>query len=616
MARIGRFASLLQAGVLLPAGVLLLALPVAAQIRLGETTNSANGTISTGYTATSGNMIESSHGWTLGGEATLTGSYYSPNFLSYNISPYVNQSRANSNFQSISNASGVNATTNIFAGSKFPGAVSYSYAYNAEGNYAVPGISDFVTRGNSQNFGINWSANLPDKPSFTAGFQTGKSDYSVYGTNNQGKNSFHTLNLHSGYTWAGFNMGAYYMNGGGHSEIPQIVAGLMTTTSSDNDALGFNAAHALPLRGSASVGYNRSHWNTDYLGLNSSGTINIVNSVAAVHPRQNLSLSGSLNYSDNLSGQLIQSVIGAGGVVPGISSNQSSSSLDMMGVGTYTPMPNLQTSAFVERRSQSYLGESFGLNSYGGSVGYSRRVLDGAFNGSFTMTANTADNTGEDTLGFSTNENYSTETHGWHMTGSFGYAQNVQTLLVTYMNSYYNYAGNVHRNWGLFSIGMGGGGARTALTNQEGATSSNQGYNASVGYGQWIMANGTYSKASGQALATGSGLVPVPVPPPTLAPGVVSLFGGDSYSFSLASSPIKKLLISASYSKSVNSTTDLALTSSNANNEFTTLLRYRYRKLDFTSGYSRLEQGFSLSGTRPEIISSYYMGISRWFNFF
>ena len=57
--------------------------------------------------------------------------------------------------------------TNIFAGSRFPGSVSYSYAYNAEGNYAIPGIADFVTHGNSQNFGINWSDNIPDKPSFT-----------------------------------------------------------------------------------------------------------------------------------------------------------------------------------------------------------------------------------------------------------------------------------------------------------------------------------------------------------------------------------------------------------------------------------------------------------------
>src|SRR5262249_30997639 len=136
---IGRFARSMQAEVLL-AGMLLSALPVVAQMKLGETTNSANGTISTGYSATYGNMTDSTHGWTIGGVANLSGSYYSPNFLSYNISPYLNQSRANSNFQSISNASGVNATANIFAGSHFPGSVNYSDAYNSEGNYAVPGL--------------------------------------------------------------------------------------------------------------------------------------------------------------------------------------------------------------------------------------------------------------------------------------------------------------------------------------------------------------------------------------------------------------------------------------------------------------------------------------------
>ena len=58
------------------------------------------------------------------------------------------------------------------------------------------------------------------------------------------------------------------------------------------------------------------------------------------------------------------------------------------------------------------------------------------------------------------------------------------------------------------------------------------------------------------------------------------------------------------------------ISSANNNNQFNTLIQYQVRKLNFVSGYSRLEQGFSGTGTKPEIISSYYMGISRWFNFF
>lgn len=621
MARFSRFAKLKQAKALV-ATMLLAALPAAAQIKLGETTNSANGTISTGYSATYGNMANSTHGWTVGGVANLSGSYYSPNFLSYNISPYLNQSRANSNFQSISNASGVNATANIFAGSQFPGSVNYSEAYNAEGNYSVPGLANYVTHGNSQTFGVNWSENLPDAPSVSAGFQMGHSGYSVYGTNDQGNNSFRSVNLHSGYRWQGFNTGAYYTKGWSQAQIPQIVAGLAAQTHSATDGIGINVSHMLPWNGSATAGFNRSHWDTSYLGYSSKGTIDLVNALAAVHPRQSISLTGSLNYSDNLAGQLAQSVVSAGGSVTELNTGSSSNSLDTMGTVTYTPTPNLQTSAFIERRSQTFLGESYGIVSYGGSLGYSRRVLDGSFNGSFVLTANKANQTGEDTLGFSTTENYTTLVRGWNVTGSFGYAQNVQTLLVTYQNSYYNFSGNAHRHWGMFNMSFGGGGARTALTQQAGTTSSSQAYNASLGYGQWAMATGSYSKASGQALATGTGLVPVPVPSPTLPPGVVALFGGDSYSFSLSSAPVKRLILSASYSKAISNTsslsTDTGLTSasSNANDQFNSLVQYQYRKLYFTSGYARLQQGFSVAGSKPQIVSSYYMGLSRWFNFF
>ena len=247
----------------LPAALLLLTWPVAAQLKTGEVSTSLNGTIAPGYSADYGNMTTSDHSWVLGGAGNLTGSFHDPNFLSFNVGFYLNQSRANSDFQSISDASGINATTTIFGGSHFPGSVSYSKAFNSEGNYAVPGLANFVTHGNSDVFGINWSANLPDAPSFSAGFQTGGSKYSVYGTNDDGTNSFHSLNLHSAYDLQGFNMAAYFTSGGGHSMIPQIISGeAMTQSNTDNSAYGFNVSHLLPLHGAASAGINRYGWNT------------------------------------------------------------------------------------------------------------------------------------------------------------------------------------------------------------------------------------------------------------------------------------------------------------------------------------------------------------------
>lgn len=610
-------ARFLRVALFVQAGLLMLAIPADAQLRTGELTSSLSGTISPGYTADYGNMTPSDHSWEIGGVFNYSGSFYSPSFLSFDASYYLNQSRANSNFQSISNASGVDLSANIFGGSRFPGSVSYSKAYNSEGNYAVPGLANFVTHGNSDSFAINWGVNLPDAPTFSAGFQMGSSKYSVYGTNDEGKNAFHSVNLHSGYTWEGFNMGAYFTSGRSHAQIPQVLVGATTTqTQSDSKSYGFNVMHSLPMQGSVSTSINRSDWNSAYLGTSTNGAIDIINTMVALHPTGKLSLSGTASYSDNLSGQLIESVVNAGSVVEGFNSNQSSNSLDLMAVLSYTPILSIQVSGYAERRTQLFLGTNYGVNSVGGSASYARKLPVGNFSASLSATENTADKTDEQTLGFSTNENYSSEFRGWQVNAAFGYSQNVETLLVTYMNSFYNYSGSARRRWGKFNVSAGMGGARTALTDQPGTSNSSQSFAASMGYSRWITANGSYSKASGQALITGTGLVPVPVPSPTLPDNLVSLFGGDSYSFAVSSSPAKGLVITGAYEKSLSSTSSDSLTSANNNNEFNTLIQYQVRKLNFNSGFARLEQGFSGSGTPPQIISSFYVGVSRWFKFF
>jgi hypothetical protein len=287
-----------------------------------------------------------------------------------------------------------------------------------------------------------------------------------------------------------------------------------------------------------------------------------------------------------------------------------------MAVGTYTPMVNLKTAGFVERRTQSFLGEDYGVTSYGGDAVYTHGLLSGTINTSLSVTANSADKTGEDTIGLSATETYSSILLGWHLNESFSYAQNAQTLLVTYTNSFYNYSGNVRRNWGRFNVSAGGGGARTALTQESGTANSSQTYNGGMGFGRFITATGSYSKADGQALATGAGLVGVPVPQPVLPSDLVNLFGGKSYSFGVSSSPVKRLILSATYAKSNSNTWSNGISSANKNNQFNTLLQYQVRKMSVVSGYSRLEQGFSGAGARPEIISTYYMGLSRWFTIF
>lgn len=611
-----RVARSIQIALMIAAGFLLQGLSLQAQLRWGETSTTGNATLSSGYSATYGNMSASTHGWQVGGAANFSGSFHSPNFLSYTFAPYLNQSRANSDFQSISNASGVNLSANIFSGSKFPGSVNYAKAWNSDGNYAVPGLANYVTHGNSDTFGVNWSENLENKPSFTAGYQMGSSQYSVYGSSDNGSNAFHSINLHSGYMWEGFNLGAFYTYGNSQAQIPQVVIGEFQNTSANTNLFGGNVSHAIPLNGNAGASFTRSNFDTEYLGYKATGTIDTTNATAAIHPLDRLSASVTFNYSDNLAGQLYEAIIGVGGVAPGLNTSESSNSLDLMSLVTYTPLPNLQTSGFVEQRSQTFLGETYGLTSYGGDAVYTHRLLNGTINGSGSITANHATQNGQDTIGFSATENYSNILRGFHINESFSYAQNMQTLLITYTNSFYNYSANIRRNWGKFNFSAGAGGSQTALTQQSGTESSTQTYNGSIGYTPYLTATGSYSKATGQALATGSGLVGVPIPTPVLPSNLLYMFGGESYSASLSSSPVKHMIISANYANSSYNTVSNLVNSANTNNQFNTLIQYQVRKLTFVSGYARLEQGFSNSGTQPQVVCSYYAGISRWFNIF
>jgi len=599
------------------AGFLLLAAQAGAQVKFGLTSSNLSGMLSSGYTAEFGNEITSQHNWTVGGTANLSGNYYKPSFLSYAGMFYLDQSRANSDFQSISDASGFSVSTNIFGGSRFPGSITYSRSYNSDGNYGIPGLTNYVTHGNNDDFAVTWSANLPKVPSLMATFQTGHNNYSVYGTNDEGNSAFHSLNLRSLYRLDGFNMNGYYSQGGNRSLIPELVSDETAgQIHSNSDGFGFGVSHKLPLQGSVSGTVNRTSWKTDYEDTANNGTVDTANVFASIRPKSTWMISGSLQYSDNLFGQLLQAVSGAGGVVPGLEGSQASDSIDMQAVSTFDPSPHMEANVFAERRSQLFEGEDYIVDSYGGGGTYTRRMQEGTLNATLTFVGNHSDENGADTLGFSSSASYANVIAGWHVNGSFGYEQNMQTLLVTYLNSAYHFSGNARRRWGKFSFSAGGGGSRTALTDQPGTSSSGESYDAALGYGNWANVNGSYSKSSGLAIATGAGLVPVPVPVPVLPSSLITLYGGDSYSFGLASAPTRHLTLSASFARSNTSTTMASLLSSNENEQYNSLVQYRVRKIGFVSGYARLQQGFSQSAKAPAVVTSYYFGVTRWFNFF
>jgi hypothetical protein len=599
-------------------GLLLLALPAAAQLKLGDFDSSASGVISTGYTGDYGNQIDSDHSLAFGGSGTVSGFYYNPNFISFTISPYANQARDNSAFQSISNASGVNLNSTIFGGSHFPGSISYSKSYNSEGNFAIPGVANYTTKGNSDTLGINWSEMVPDLPSLTANFQMGSNQYSIYGSNDTGSTDNKSFGLRSAYTLKGFNMTAYFSDGDSHADIPQILdnSSQSETATSSNRSYGFAVGHKLPFHGGFSGNFNSSYVDSDYAGYSYNGAIDTYTATAAFQPTQKFHVSVSTDYSDNLTGSLYQAVTASGGIVTPPEQGQSSHAFDLLTNASYAIMPNLQALASADHRQQYFLGKSYSADGYGGGLTYGRVVFGGSFNAAFTATDNTTSTSSENVLGFSGTVNYNKRFDGWTAGAFFNYAQNVQTLLITYMSSTYGYGGNIRRRWGKFGTTAGASFNRTGLTEQAGTTSSSESFNASVSYSPWINLTGSYSKSNGNGIESGAGLILTQNPEPVLGANDLIIFGGTSYSFGLSSNPMRRLTLSASFAKADSSSNLLGIASSNNTKMINTLFQYQFRKMYLNGGYSNLVQGFSASGLPPENISAFYIGVSRWFNFF
>jgi hypothetical protein len=609
------------------AAVLMLLLPAAAQVQLGDDVSlKANGNIVFGYSGDYGNQTQSSHGLSAGGDATISGFYYDPNFLSFNVAPYYDQSRANSDSASTSSASGVTSQVGIFGGSHFPGSINFSKADNSSGNFGMPGLPNFQTHGNSDNFGINWSEMVPDMPSLSVGYQRGSNEYSIYGTNDNGNSSFRGITLRSSYLLEGFNLGAFYSNSTSQSLTPEVLSSQQAETShSDANVFGFSAGHALPWNGSWQAAFSRSDLNDDFAGYAFNGTIDSVNSGVSFQPTNKLHLSLSGTYSDNLTGSLYQSVFPATGNGTGTAGtpsaiiltnpSQSSNATDITGSATYTFFPNLQGQAYVDRRMQRFLGESYASTVYGGGVSYSRDLFGGQFNTNFSTAVNSSDSSSGSSIGFNSSANYSRHIGLWMVGGSFNYSQNMDTLLIAYMTSGYSYSAHVERRFGALTWTGGAGFSHSGLTGQPDTKSSSQSYSTGVGYKHWMSFGGSYSDSRGNGLQTSAGLTTTPLPV-IIPPDLLILYGGKSYSASLASSPIWRLTIATAFSDTKSNTTSQGIASGNHFQSANALVQYQFRKMYLNGGYSRLMQSFSASGLPPAKVSSFSVGVGRWFNFF
>jgi hypothetical protein len=593
----------------------LLATPVLAQVQLGNFNLTGSGNVSAGYTGDFGNQVGSDHGVTFGGIGTLNGYFYDPGFLNFNIQPFLNQSRENSNYQSISDSSGVNASSGIFTGSNFPGMISFTKTFNAQGNYNVPGITDFTSRGDAQNLNVSWSENVPNLPHLTVSFLDGSDNYSLYGASGNLISSYRSLSAQTNYRIAGFNLLGTFRDSSNASEIPSILGSPAETTDSDTLSYSVGVGHALPFHGSISAAASRSEVDGDFSTGSYKATVDTLNGGMGFTPTSDLTLGANFQYTDDLAGTIDQTIVAAGGTVAN-TPQPSSHSLDLIGFANYRVMRlHLTFSASEEHRDQAFLGESYAADTSSGSISYGNHLLGGFLNATAGVTRSVIGSSNQSQLGYFGTLNYLRDVGRWSFSATGNYAQNTQTILIAYTSSGYGYSGNVSRKLGKRSHWSATGtGSKSTLSNEPGAGTFSQSYSTAFTV-KWIGASGAYSRSNGNSILTASGLTPITVPLPVLAPSSVILYGGHSYSGSLGISPIRGLTMSLSYAEALADTQGDSVSSHNRTKQLNAFLQYRLRKIYFTAGYSQLTQSFSSNGSVPVMVGSYYFGLTRWFNF-
>ena len=621
--------------------LLVLVSRATAQVQVGDNLSmDMNGQLSVGYTDDYGNQITSDHGVTFGGNVNLSGSYYDPNFLSFNINPFYNQSRLNSTYQSNSNASGVNLSASIFGGSNFPGSISYSKIYNSDGTFGIPGLPNYTTHTNSDALAVNWGVYVPSYPTLLVGYQQGGNNFSIYGQNSNDTSSFHAFNLRSMYQVAGFQLNAGYEHSTTHTQIPESLVDQQPQTSeSSSNTFTFGAGHQLPLHGNFSANYNRSEFSSTYgvilnnAGTLYSGTVNSINANVYVNPVERLNVGVNTNYTDNLLGSLFQQVIISGVPVQQVVPGESTHSLDVTAYSNYVLSKHWNLYGSAEYRDQSNLsgtvptgglvspskGGSISSEVFTGTATYVNTVKGGvltALVGLQQNTVNTFSGSGSSnsTIGAIGSANYAHEFGSWAFAGGLNYSQNTQTALIGYTTSNMGYSGNMLHKMGRWRWSATAGGSKSLL-NHTGYSTFSQNYSTSLS-GRWIGVNANYNQNSGNALLSGTGLVPTPLPPIVL-PSQLVFYGGEGWGVGFGSNPLRGLSVSASYSKSNSNTGSTSTPNSyNHNDQVVFNMQYQVRQLYINAGYTRLVQGFSATGAPPALLGTYYFGIQRWFNFF
>ncbi|MGB8784086.1 MAG: hypothetical protein WCD02_13290 [Terriglobales bacterium] len=606
-------------GVML-ATTLTLATPGWAQLEIGKNTSmSLSGDLGFGYNGSYGNVDSSSHGTSMNGDAIAQGYYYNPKFLNFFVDPVYNRSQANSGQGSITDSSSVNAGVNLFSGSHFPGSVSFSQGFNSSGNYGFGTTPGLTTTGNSHGFGIAWAELIPGAVPFSVQYSQTASSSSIFGSDQEDHTNTKNLNMFSNYKLDGWYLGARFNDTWTNEELPAVITGTDEAVTGDTNAKTFSlsASHTLPMRGSFGASYGWSDFSGESNGASTSGSNQIISATAGFSPTQRFTTSFQAIYDSNLSGAIEQQLIGVGAVAPQVNLGQSSYSISLSNNDNLVLTKSLSVGFNVGHIQQEVYGESVGATHFSAIVNY--RFLKPLW-GTIVVYAGVNDQAtdgGNQGAGLVSGVNFNKQWSNFELSGSFAYSQDTQTVLATEVTSNYSYTANAQRRltrrlrWmAMFS------GFHTGLGEAEGSSAHSESYGTQLVYKMYNL-GATYGHTSGTVLLTANGLITPPGGiPPILTGNQFLLDTGSSYSFSFTANPVRRLVISSSYSKTINDGMSAGLATNSNSKVFTAFTEYQFRKLMFTAGYTNLNQYVSAAGQPQANYTNFYVGIQRWFKVF
>ncbi|MBZ5723012.1 MAG: hypothetical protein LAO03_21950 [Acidobacteriia bacterium] len=590
------------------------AMSAQAQVAVGDNLNmTLNGDVAIGYSGDFGNN-GSGHGLYGAGTGQLSGYFYQPNFLSFNIRPFYNRNQDNSSYTSVLRDTGVDASANIFGGSHFPGSVSYSKSFVNGSQFGIPGTTGLIADSSTRTFSVTWSELLPNLPSLTATFGDTSSSSSIQGDAGTTDSASRTFNLLSNYKIDGWGLTGFLTHQNFSVTLPSFLSPTNSRSESSGTSYGVSATHPLPFSGTFLAGYNRTNYSSETGTYLNNGSTDTAETTVAFQPTGRFTVSGQVRYTGNLIGALQQSFF-PGGPPPLPTNDVTSHGISLNTFGTYNLGHGFILIGYVNRQTETFEGIDSSSTRAGGTLTYSySRPLFGMLYVSFGM-VNNASNTGGGSLGYVGNVSLKRQLGRWQLDTDFSYAQNVQTIINSYTTSNYSYGAMVRRKFGTNSNWTASyRGIQTGLTQLPGYSNRADNFITILTRGRYAI-SGSYAKSHGTALLSTAGVLTPTALAPLIGPDQ-AVYDGTAYGAGLSVTPLKRMIININWYRTRSDTLTATTFSVNNSERYYGQMQYNLRKLSFRAGYWRVYQGIGATGLPPTTRNTYYFNISRWFNIF